>query len=328
MYVFFKNYKESVICFMEEILDLFGVNCVGDLFGSYDENINLIKKRCCVDVVVREDKLKIKGENKNVYFAKNILEYILESLKKGEVLNRQNIAFVMDCFEKGKFYVLSNSFKDQICITYQKKPIFTKTFAQKKYLDLIRNSAITFGVGPAGTGKTYIAVASAVSFFKDKEIEKIVLTRPVVEAGERLGFLPGDFQSKIDPYLRPLYDIMEEIIGIENLNKYLERKKIEIIPIAYMRGRTLSKSFIILDEAQNTTSTQMKMFLTRFGNGSKMVITGDLTQIDLDVRKESGLLKATEILKEIEGIEIFSFEKKDVVRHEIVQKIIEAYEEK
>ena len=313
---------------MEEILDIFDVSYVGDLFGNCDENINLIKKRCCVDIVIRENKLKIKGDEKQIYFAKKIIEYILENLKKGEILNKQNIEFIIDCFENGNFYVLSSSFKKKICITYQKKPVFTKTFAQKKYFDLIKNNTITFGIGPAGTGKTYIAVANAVSFFKEKEIEKIVLTRPVVEAGERLGFLPGDLQSKIDPYLRPLYDIMEEIIGIETLNKYLDRKKIEIVPLAYMRGRTLNRSFIILDEAQNTTAMQMKMFLTRLGNCSKMVITGDITQIDLDSKKECGLLSAMAILKNIEGIEIFEFEKKDVVRHEIVQKIIEAYEEK
>lgn len=312
---------------MEEIISLSNVNFVRDLFGSYDENINFLKKKCFVDIVVRDDKLKITGEEKNVYVAKNVIEYILKSLEKGDILNKQNIDFILECVESGRFFVLSENFKEQICLNFKNKPIFTKTFTQKEYSDLIENSAITFGVGPAGTGKTYIAVAKAVSCFKENQIDKIVLTRPVVEAGERLGFLPGDLQSKIDPYLRPLYDIMEEIIGMDHLSKYIERKKIEIVPLAYMRGRTLSKSFIILDEAQNTTKTQMKMFLTRLGNGSKMVITGDLTQVDLLNKKESGLLDATTVLKNIEEIAICNFSEKDIVRHELVRKILKAYEQ-
>ena len=312
---------------MEEIISLSNVNFVRDLFGSYDENINFLKKKCFVDIVVRDDKLKITGEEKNVYVAKNVIEYILKSLEKGDILNKQNIDFILECVESGRFFVLSENFKEQICLNFKNKPIFTKTFTQKEYSDLIENSAITFGVGPAGTGKTYIAVAKAVSCFKEKQIDKIVLTRPVVEAGERLGFLPGDLQSKIDPYLRPLYDIMEEIIGMDHLSRYIERKKIEIVPLAYMRGRTLSKSFIILDEAQNTTKTQMKMFLTRLGNGSKMVITGDLAQVDLLNKKESGLLDATTVLKNIEEIAICNFSEKDIVRHELVRKILKAYEQ-
>lgn len=312
---------------MEEIISLSNVNFVRDLFGSYDENINFLKKKCFVDIVVRDDKLKITGEEKNVYVAKNVIEYILKSLEKGDILNKQNIDFILECVESGRFFVLSENFKEQICLNFKNKPIFTKTFTQKEYSDLIENSAITFGVGPAGTGKTYIAVAKAVSCFKEKQIDKIVLTRPVVEAGERLGFLPGDLQSKIDPYLRPLYDIMEEIIGMDHLSRYIERKKIEIVPLAYMRGRTLSKSFIILDEAQNTTKTQMKMFLTRLGSGSKMVVTGDLTQVDLLNKKESGLLDATTVLKNIEEIAICNFSEKDIVRHELVRKILKAYEQ-
>ncbi len=312
---------------MEEVISLNNVNFVRDLFGSYDENINFLKNKCFVDIVIRDDKLKITGEEKNVYIAKNVIEYILKSLEKGDILNKQNIDFILECVENGRSFVLSENFKEQICLNFKNKPIFTKTFVQKEYCDLIENFAITFGVGPAGTGKTYIAVAKAVSCFKEKQIDKIVLTRPVVEAGERLGFLPGDLQSKIDPYLRPLYDIMEEIIGMDHLSKYIERKKIEIVPLAYMRGRTLSKSFIILDEAQNTTKTQMKMFLTRLGNGSKMVITGDVTQVDLVNKKESGLLDATTVLKNIEEIAICNFSRKDIVRHELVRKIIKAYEQ-
>ena len=312
--------------FMEEIISLNNVSSIGDLFGSYDENINFLKKKCFVNIVVREDKLKITGEEKNVYVVKNVIEYILKNLEKGDVVSKQNIDFILECVENGKSFVLFENFREQICLNFKNKPIFTKTFTQKEYCSLIEDFVITFGIGPAGTGKTYIAVAKAVSYFKEKQVDKIVLTRPVVEAGERLGFLPGDLQSKIDPYLRPLYDIMEEIIGMEHLSKYIERKKIEIVPLAYMRGRTLSKSFIILDEAQNTTKTQMKMFLTRLGNSSKMVITGDITQIDLLNKKESGLLDAITILKDVKEIATCNFSRKDIVRHELVRKIIKAYE--
>ncbi len=310
---------------MEELIDLSNFKFVKDLFGDYDENINFLKEECFVDVVIRQDKLKIIGEEKNVFIAKKVIEFILKNLKEGEEITKKNIEFILDCFKNGKTNLISNSFKEQICINFKKKPIFTKTNTQKIYCEMIEKNTITFGVGVAGTGKTYIAVAKAVAAFKLKIIEKIVLTRPVVEAGERLGFLPGDFQSKIDPYLRPLYDIMEEIIGVESLNKFLERKKIEIVPLAYMRGRTLSNSFIILDEAQNTTTTQMKMFLTRLGNGSKMVITGDITQVDLNYEVGSGLKDAIKILNNVKDVAIVNFKKNDIVRHELVQKIIEAY---
>lgn len=313
---------------MEDLIDLSNFKFVKELFGDYDENINFLKKECFVDVVIRQDKLKILGEENNVFIAKKVIEYILKSLKEGKEITKKNIEFVLDCVKNGKANLISNSFKEQICITFKKKPIFTKTNTQNIYSKAIENNTITFGVGIAGTGKTYIAVAKAVAAFKLKDVEKIVLTRPVVEAGESLGFLPGDFQSKIDPYLRPLYDIIEEIIGVENLNKYLERKKIEIVPLAYMRGRTLSNSFIILDEAQNTTATQMKMFLTRLGNGSKMVITGDITQVDLKDGVNSGLKKAINILDDVKDIGIVNFNESDVVRHELVQKIIEAYKSK
>ncbi len=310
---------------MEEVIDLENINFVDELFGDYDKNIILLKKECLVDVIVRGNKLKITGEKENILIAKKVIEYILKNSSKGDFLTVQNVQFIIDCAKRNELDKILESFKEQICINFKKKPIFTKTFAQKQYLNLIRDNIVTFGVGLAGTGKTYIAVAKAVSDFKEKLVEKIVLTRPVVEAGESLGFLPGDFQSKIDPYLRPLYDIMEDIIGLENLNKFLERKKIEIVPLAYMRGRTLSNSFIILDEAQNTTSTQMKMFLTRLGTGSKMVITGDVTQIDLVDANKSGLLKAVKLLDKVKDVAIIKFEKKDIVRHELVQKIIDAY---
>lgn len=311
---------------IEDVLDLKDFNFLDDLFGSCDEKINLIKKKFNVEVVVRQNFLKILGFEKDVVVAKKVILYILDSLKKGETITKQNVEFILNCVEKGQFFVLSGSFKKQICKNFKNKPILTQTVSQKKYSELIDENLIVFGVGPAGTGKTYIAVAKAVAFLKEKIVEKIVLTRPVVEAGERLGFLPGDLQNKIDPYLRPLYDVIEEILGVEGLNRLIERKKIEIVPLAYMRGRTLSNSFIILDEAQNTTVKQMKMFLTRFGYGSKMIITGDVTQVDLQVSEKSGLLNAINILKEIDLIKIFNFEKKDIVRHELVQKIVKAYE--
>ncbi len=310
---------------MEEIINLDDEVNVECLFGNYDENIALLQKKCYVTFVLRENKLKISGDENNVMIAKNVVKHILKSLSKGEVLTKQSIEVVVDYVKENKMDMLK-SFKKEVCTDFKNRPIYTKTFTQKLYFDIIDENTITFGVGMAGTGKTYIAVAKAVSFLKEKNVDRIVITRPVVEAGESLGFLPGDFQTKIDPYLRPLYDIMEEIIGIDKLNRYLERKKIEIVPLAYMRGRTLSSSFIILDEAQNTTSNQMKMFLTRLGNGSKMVITGDVTQIDLVDEKKSGLLHAITILKNIKNIGIVNFSRKDVVRHELVQNIIKAYE--
>lgn len=311
---------------VQEYINLDGINFVDGLFGSYDENINLLQKRYCVNIVVRSGKLKIFGEEDGVLLAKKAVEYILMSLKRGEILTKQNIEYILNCNDSEQLLLHTDSFKEQICVNFKNKPIYTKTLAQKIYLNLIEKNTITFAVGPAGTGKTYIAVAKAIYAFKNKLVDRIILTRPVVEAGENLGFLPGDFQSKIDPYLRPLYDIIEQIIGIDSFNKYLERRKIEIVPLAYMRGRTLGESFIILDEAQNTTLTQMKMFLTRFGSGSKMVVTGDVTQIDLADKSRSGLLDAIRVLDGVESIAIINFENKDIVRHEIVQKIIKAYE--
>lgn len=318
--------KESVLI-MEKIIALDDVKNVDYLFGNYDENIKFLEKQCLVKIVVRNGNLKLTGEEKNLNFAKKAIMQLLKLLSENKILiNQQNIELVLNSLKKEDLNFNLKDYDTKICLNFKKKPIVTKTLTQKQYSNFVDENSITFAIGIAGTGKTYIAVAKAVCAFKEKLIEKIVLTRPVVEAGERLGFLPGDFQSKIDPYLRPLYDIIEEIIGAENLNKYLERKKIEILPLAYMRGRTLTNSFIILDEAQNTTSTQMKMFLTRLGNGSKMVVTGDVTQIDLENKKESGLLKAVKILKNIKDIAIVSFSKKDVVRHKLVQQIIKAYE--
>ena len=324
--IFILPLKESVLN-MEKIIDLDSVQHVDYLFGNYDENIKLLEKKCFVKIVIRNGNLKLNGEEENLNFAEKVINQLLKLLNENKILiNKQNIEFILDSLKKENLNFNLKDYNTQICLNFKKKPILTKTLTQKQYSDFVDENSITFAIGIAGTGKTYIAVAKAVCAFKEKKVEKIVLTRPVVEAGERLGFLPGDFQSKIDPYLRPLYDIMEEIVGVESLNKLLERKKIEILPLAYMRGRTLSNSFIILDEAQNTTSTQMKMFLTRLGSGSKMVITGDVTQIDLENKKESGLLKAVEILKNIKDIAIVSFSKKDVVRHKLVQQIIKAYE--
>lgn len=314
---------------MEKVIALDYVKHLDYLFGNYDENIKLLEKKCFVKIVVRNGKLKLTGEEENLNFAGKAITRLLKLLNENKILiNQQNIEFVLESLKKENLDFNLKDYNTQICLNFKKKPILAKTLTQKQYSNFVDENSITFAIGIAGTGKTYIAVAKAVCAFKQKAVEKIVLTRPVVEAGERLGFLPGDFQSKIDPYLRPLYDVIEEIVGAENLNKYLERKKIEILPLAYMRGRTLTNSFIILDEAQNTTSTQMKMFLTRLGSGSKMVVTGDVTQIDLKNKEESGLLKAVEILKNIEDIAIVSFSKKDVVRHKLVQQIIKAYENK
>ena len=247
-------------------------------------------------------------------------------INKGETLSEQNIRYAIGLVREGNEDKLSSMSTDTVCITSKGKPVKAKTLGQKKYCEAIKNNTITFGVGPAGTGKTYLAVAMAVTAFRAKEVSKIILTRPAVEAGEKLGFLPGDLQSKVDPYLRPLYDALFEMLGAENFQKYQERGTVEVAPLAYMRGRTLDDSFIILDEAQNTTPEQMKMFLTRLGFNSKMVVTGDITQIDLPTGKKSGLKRVLRILKNVDDIEICRFSQKDVVRHRLVQEIIKAYE--
>lgn len=296
------------------------------LFGSFDENIKLIEKAFAVDVISRGSDIKITGEPDDVSKAVKTVNGLLMLLNRGEALNEQNVRYVISLVNDGNEDKLSSMSADCICITSKGKPVKPKTLGQKKYVEAIKNNTIVLGVGPAGTGKTYLAVAMAVNAFRAKEVNRIILTRPAVEAGEKLGFLPGDLQSKVDPYLRPLYDALFDMLGAENFQKYQERGNIEVAPLAYMRGRTLDDSFIILDEAQNTMPEQMKMFLTRMGFNSKVVVTGDVTQIDLPDGKKSGLVEVTKILKNIEQIELVRFSEKDVVRHKLVQDIIKAYE--
>lgn len=296
------------------------------LFGSFDENILLIEKSFNVSVISRGSDIKVSGEPENVSKATKAINGLLMLLNRGEALNEQNVRYVISLVDDGNEDKITTMSGDCICITSKGKPVKPKTLGQKNYVEAIKDNTIVIGVGPAGTGKTYLAVAMAVNAFRAKEVNRIILTRPAVEAGEKLGFLPGDLQSKVDPYLRPLYDALFDMLGAENFNKYLERGNIEVAPLAYMRGRTLDDSFIILDEAQNTTPEQMKMFLTRMGFNSKVVVTGDVTQIDLPDGKRSGLVEVTKILKNMEQIEIVRFTGKDVVRHKLVQDIIRAYE--
>ena len=296
------------------------------MFGSFDENIKLIEKEFAVSIISRGSDLKIVGDAEKVSLAARAVNALLTLINKGETLSDQNVRYAIGFVKEGNDDKLAKMATDTVCITAKGKPIKAKTLGQKKYCEAINKNTITFGVGPAGTGKTYLAVALAVTAFRAKQVDKIILTRPAVEAGEKLGFLPGDLQSKVDPYLRPLYDALFDMLGAENFQKYQERGSIEVAPLAYMRGRTLDDSFIILDEAQNTTPEQMKMFLTRLGFNSKMVVTGDITQIDLPAGKKSGLTKVMRILKNVDDIEICKFTQKDVVRHRLVQEIIKAYE--
>ena len=298
-----------------------------DIFGSFDENIRIIEQELAVRVVSRDDQLKISGEeDEAVDQAAKVIQGLLSLSARGETIHEQNVRYLIQLVKSGNEDKIQTLAADVLCVTAKGKPVKAKTVGQKRYVDAIRNNTITLGVGPAGTGKTYLAVAAAVAAFRAKEVNRIILTRPAVEAGEKLGFLPGDLQQKVDPYLRPLYDALFDMLGAETYQRYVERGSIEVAPLAYMRGRTLDDSFIILDEAQNTTGEQMKMFLTRLGFNSKMVITGDVTQIDLPDGKRSGLKEAVRILKGVEDIAIFRFTEKDVVRHKLVQDIIRAYE--
>ena len=296
------------------------------LFGSFDENIKIIEKEFGVRITCRDSELKIDGEAESVSKASRVIESLLRLINRGESLSEQNIRYCISLVNEDSEEKIEQLAGDCICITSKGKPIKPKTIGQKRYCNMIADNTITIGVGPAGTGKTYLAVAMAVTAFRSKQINRIILTRPAVEAGEKLGFLPGDLQSKVDPYLCPLYDALFDMLGAETYQKYVERGNIEVAPLAYMRGRTLDDSFIILDEAQNTTSEQMKMFLTRLGFNSKMVITGDITQIDLPRGAKSGLKDCIKILKNIEGIGSCNIDERDVVRHRLVQDIIKAYE--
>ena len=297
-----------------------------NVFGSMDENIRIIEQEFDVKIINRDTDLKISGDEEAVAAAAKTVEGLLQLASKGESIGEQNVRYVIGLVRQGQEEKIAALTKDVICITAKGKPIKAKTLGQQQYLKAIASNTITLGVGPAGTGKTYLAVAAAVAAFRDRQVNRIILTRPAVEAGERLGFLPGDMQNKVDPYLRPLYDALFEMLGTESYNKYLEKGNIEVAPLAYMRGRTLDDSFIILDEAQNTTREQMKMFLTRLGFGSKIVITGDVTQIDLPADKVSGLKDAVRVLEGIEDIAICRLTAQDVVRHVLVQRIINAYE--
>ena len=296
-----------------------------ELFGNLDSNLEQIKEATGVDIFQRDDGLVLKGENLDL--AEGILKELGGVLLKGEPLDKQKVSYIIGLKKEGLSYNDSNVSRDVICFTHKGKPLKPKTVGQKNYVNSIRNRDIVFGVGPAGTGKTYIAVAMAINAYKNKEVQKIILARPAVEAGERLGFLPGDLQDKVDPYLRPLYDALYDVLGRDAALRLKEKEVIEVVPLAYMRGRTLDNPFIILDEAQNTTREQMKMFLTRMGFGSKMVITGDITQIDLPRGKKSGLVEATRVLKNVRDIDFCYLTDVDVVRHELVRKIINAYDQ-
>lgn len=297
-----------------------------NVFGEFDVNIKKLESRYQVSIVNRGDCVKIVGEDTQVAKTARILDSLYSLSKKGEAITSQNLEYLMESLEEEQLNEVEKIYDDSICLTVNGRPVKPKTLGQKKYVDMIRKNTIVFGVGPAGTGKTYLAMAMAITAFKNSEVNRIILTRPAIEAGEKLGFLPGDLQQKVDPYLRPLYDALYEIMGAENFQKNMEKGLIEVAPLAYMRGRTLDNAFIVLDEAQNTTPEQMKMFLTRIGFGSKAVVTGDTTQIDLSEGRTSGLIDASKILSNIEGIGITTLTNKDVVRHPLVQKIILAYE--
>ena len=312
---------------MEQRIEIDRLEQAVNIFGSFDENIRLIEEEFQVLVTNREGELRINGEPEDVMLAAKAIHALLTLSSRGETIGEQTVRYVIGLARKGQEDKVSELTQDVVCITAKGRPVKAKTIGQKRYVQSVMKNTVTIGVGPAGTGKTYLAVAAAVAAFRDKQINRIVLTRPAVEAGERLGFLPGDLQSKVDPYLRPLYDALFDMLGAETYQKYLERGNIEVAPLAYMRGRTLDDSFIILDEAQNTSREQMKMFLTRIGFGSKVVITGDSTQKDLPAGAVSGLDVAGKVLKGIEGISICTLTSKDVVRHPLVQKIVKAYEE-
>ena len=311
---------------IERIYTLDAGTDIAALFGSFDANIKLIEKELNVKILNRDCDIKILGEEENVNNAIKVIQNLTALLQKGETLGDQNVLYTISMVEDGLEQSLGSLGADVVCITAKGKPVKSKTLGQKKYISAIKNNTITFGIGPAGTGKTYLAVAAAVTAFRNKDVSRIILTRPAVEAGEKLGFLPGDLQMKVDPYLRPLYDAMYDMLGAESYQKYVERSMIEVAPLAYMRGRTLDDAFIILDEAQNTTPEQMKMFLTRIGFGSRAIVTGDITQVDLPDGKKSGLKEAAKILKNIEDIDFCYLSEKDVVRHPLVQKIIKAYD--
>jgi phosphate starvation-inducible PhoH-like protein len=313
---------------MDQMISVERVDHIASLFGLLDENLKILSHEYGVMITSRDGQIKISGEPENTMQAKQAVEALLALIMRGEEIDTQRVNYVISMVRDGRQDQIGQMGKDVICVTMRGKPVKAKTVGQQKYVDAVQSNIMTVGVGPAGTGKTYLAVACAVAAFRQKTVNRIILTRPAVEAGEKLGFLPGDLQNKVDPYLRPLYDALFDMMGPEAFQRYMERGNIEVAPLAYMRGRTLDDAFIILDEAQNTTSEQMKMFLTRMGMGSKVVITGDVTQIDLPDGKKSGLKEAVNVLAGIDDIAICNLDHRDVVRHELVSKIILAYEKK
>lgn len=321
------EYLQTTKLMIEKSISVDRMEHIINVFGTFDENLRIIESELDVKVLDRDSELKITGEDaEKVYYAEKAIEGLLTLASKGESITAQNVRYIIKLAMEGKSEEIVELAEDVVCITAKGRPIKAKTLGQKKYVDSIAKNTITLGIGPAGTGKTYLAVASAVTAFRAKKVNRIILTRPAVEAGEKLGFLPGDLQNKVDPYLRPLYDALFDMLGPDTYAKYLERGNIEVAPLAYMRGRTLDDSFIILDEAQNTSREQMKMFLTRIGFNSKAVITGDITQIDLPGDKISGLIEAVNVLKDIDDIGICTLTGADVVRHALVQRIIAAYD--
>jgi phosphate starvation-inducible PhoH-like protein len=310
----------------ERIIGIDRLENLINVFGAFDENLHLLEKELQVSIIDRESELHISGDEENTAYAEQAIEGLMKLAARGEPINAQNVRYVLKLAREGRMDQLSRIQDDVVCVTAKGRPIKAKTLGQRTYIDAIRKNTVTLAVGPAGTGKTYLAVACAVTAYRAKECSRIILTRPAVEAGEKLGFLPGDLQNKVDPYLRPLYDALFDMLGPETYQQLVEKGNIEVAPLAYMRGRTLDDSFIILDEAQNTSREQMKMFLTRIGFGSKVVITGDITQIDLPEDKVSGLKVAMTVLEGIDDSAICTLTGADVVRHRLVQKIIEAYE--
>lgn len=311
---------------VEKSINVNQMDHISALFGSFDENIKLLEHEYEVNILYRDSSIKILGSENNVDKALKVINELIAYVKKGEKITEQIVRYFISLINDGIVKEVNDLFDECVCATLRGKSVKPKTIGQKNYCNAIQSNTITFGVGPAGTGKTYLAVASAVSELKSNNVKRVILTRPAVEAGEKLGFLPGDLQQKIDPYLRPIYDSLFDLLGVETYQRYVERGIIEIAPLAYMRGRTLDDSFVILDEAQNTTREQMKMFLTRLGFGSKMVITGDLTQIDLPKGCRSGLKDALDVLKDVKDIYQIYFNEKDVVRHKLVQDIVKAYD--
>lgn len=310
----------------KKLIDIANLGHIIELFGKFDENIKVIEEELDVQIIVRQTQLQILGKEKAVDTAYTVLTKLLDNVEDGGSIDKGKVRYLIELVKEGEVDYFGEFIGNVICTTYKGKQIKSKTLGQSRYVRAMRKNDIVFGIGPAGTGKTYLSMAMAVNAFKNKEISRIILTRPAVEAGEKLGFLPGDLQNKVDPYLRPLYDALHDLMGLETYTRLIERGVIEVAPLAYMRGRTLDDAFIILDEAQNTTSEQMKMFLTRLGIGSKAVINGDITQIDLPSGAKSGLVEAMRVLKGIKGIDFVHLTHRDVVRHELVMSIIRAYD--